>query len=139
MAFIEQTDLERYIDADDLAQIVDDNTEVIPGAIDDAIEYSKEMLRQRYDVDFEFAQVAPDRHRQLLKQTIAITLFFISERLPTDVLPENRGMAYERAVDWLKQVASGARMPSLKKLDEATNTGASIRYGNSSSSNNNKY
>ena len=137
MAFIEQTDLERYIDPDDLTQIVDGDVNVIPGAIADGLEFVKEMLRQRYDVEDEMSKTGTDRNASLLKQSIAVVLFYISERLPTDVMPENRGMAYDRAVDWLKECASGKRMPNLKELED--NTGVSIRYGNSSTVNNNHY
>ena len=139
MAFIEQSDLERYIDDDDLEQIIDGDTTVIPGAIEDGEEFVKEQLRQRYDVDFEMAQIGEERNRQLLKQTIAVVLFYISERLPTDVMPENRGQAYERAVDWLRECGSGKRQPSLKSIDEENDAGVSIRYGNSSNANNNHY
>jgi hypothetical protein len=139
MAFIEQTDLERYIDPDDLEQIIDDDSTVVPGAIEDGEEFVKEKLRQRYDVDAEMAKSAPNRHRQLLKQTIAVVLFYISERLPTDVMPESRGQAYERAVDWLNECASGKRMASMETIDDENQVGLSIRYGKSSTTNNNHY
>lgn len=137
MAFIEQTDLERYIDPDDLIQIVDGDATVVPGAISDGLEFVKEMLRQRYDVEFEMSLTGANRNASLLKQSIAVVLFFVSERLPTDTMPESRGMSYDRAVDWLKQCASGSRMPNLKELEN--NTGVSIRYGNTSTSKNNHY
>jgi hypothetical protein len=139
MAFIEQTDLERYILPEDLEQIIEDDATVVPGAIDDGIEYSKEKLRQRYDVEHEFAKTGNDRHRQLLKQTIAVVLFYICERIPTDVLPENREMAFMRADSWLNECASGKRMPDMKTIDDENQVGLAIRYGKTSQSNNNHY
>lgn len=139
MAFIEQSDLERYIDPYDLNQIIQDDATVVPGAIDDGVEYAKEKLRQRFDVEFEFAQELGDRNNQLLKQTIAVVLFYICERLPTDVLPENRENAFIRADEWLSNCGSGKIMPNLQTLDDENQVGLSIRHGSTSTLNNNHY
>jgi len=139
MAFIDQNDLERYIDPADLTQIVDGDPFVIPGAIDDGIEFAKEKLRQRYDVEFEFSQTGVDRKRQLLKQTVAVVLYYICERIPTDVLPENRTISFEHAVEWFDQCASGKIMPDMKTLDDENQVGLAIRYGQGSPQNNNHY
>ena len=139
MAFIQQNDLERYIDPEDLNQIIQEDSCIVTGAISDSIEFGKEKLRQRYDVDFEYLQTGTERKRQLLKQTIAVCLYYICERLPTDILPENRTISFDHACDWFKQCASGMIMPDLKTLDDESQIGLSIRYGNSSIKRNNSY
>ncbi|MCP4502853.1 MAG: DUF1320 domain-containing protein [Deltaproteobacteria bacterium] len=139
MAFIQQSDLERYIDPHDLEQIIEGDSCVVTGAIDDGIEFGKEKLRQRYDVDFEYDQIGTARKRQLLKQTIAVVLYYICERIPTDVLPENRTISFEHAVEWFDQCASGKIMPDMKTLDDENQVGLAIRYGQGSPQNNNHY
>ena len=139
MAFIDQDDLELYIDSDELAQITDGNVDVIPEAIAEAEEYVAEMLRQRFDMAAEYALVDAARNQTLVKNVVAIALFFINERLPMNILPEARGFAYERAEDWLKQVAKGERMTSLTQLDADNQKGWPIRYGTTKAGTTNKY
>ena len=138
MAFIEQTDLERYVTADDLNQITEGNPAIMGGAINDAMEHVSEYLRQRYDMDVEFAKVAPNRHRSLLKHTIAVTLYFLCERIAFDQLPENRVVAYNNANQWLKDCGSGTIQPDLQKIADKE-SGISIRYGNTSNTKNNHW
>ena len=139
MAFIERSDLEIYIEARELDQITEDNPTVIDEAIKDAIEYVAEMLRHRFDTDDEFSKVSPNRHRQLLKQTIAVAIFYINERIPTDVLPESREMAYDRAVEWLKEVQTGRRQTTLTELNAEGKTGYNIVYGSQTKNDTNSY
>ena len=137
MTFVTQSDIEIYIDPDELAQIVDTNVNVVPEAISDSEEYVAEMLRNRFDIVLEFAKIGTERNRQLLKQTVAIAIFYINERLNTDVLPESREFAYERAVEWLKSVQEGHRQTTLEQLDPENQRGFTIRWGNKSDNSNN--
>lgn len=137
MAFITQTDLEVYIDQIELDQISNGNTNVIPEAIKDAEEYSAEMLRQRYDMAVEYAKTGDDRNRQLLKNTTAIAIYYINQRIPTNVQPEARAIAYEDAVNWLKEVAAGLRMVDMEQLDAENSKGYAIRWGSKTKSNDN--
>ena len=134
MAFIEQTDLEKYVTTEDLNQITEGDQTVIDAAVDDAIEHVSEKLRQRYDMDLEFAKVAPNRHRTLLKHTIAVTLYFLCERIAFDQLPENRVLAYKNANEWADGCAAGKIQPSLQQLAEPER-GVSIRYGSAAKNN----
>ena len=137
MAFIEESDLLVYITQRDLDQITEEDPVVIDESIKDSLEYAAEMLRHRFDMIAEFAKVAPNRNRQLLKQTIAVAIFYINERIPTDILPESREMAFERANDWLKEVQEGKRQTTLTPIDEEAGTGHNISYGSHPRNNDN--
>ena len=137
MAFIVETDLEKYIHPDELAQIVDSDATIVPEAIKDAIEYAKEYLRNRFDVEVDFAKESPDRNRQLLKQTIAVCIFYINERIPTNVLPESREFSFERANDWFKSVQDGKRQTTLTPIDAVEKTGENIIWGSKTKNTNN--
>jgi len=134
MAFIEQSDLENYVTPEDLNQITEGDQTVLDAAIDDAIEHISEKLRQRYDVAVEFAKTAPNRHRTLLKHTIAVSLYFLCERIAFDALPENRVISFKNANEWANECASGKIQPSLQQLAEPER-GISIRYGSASKNN----
>ena len=137
MAFIEEADLLNYIDERELGQITDESVTVIPEAVKDAIEYMSEMLRHRFDMAVEFAKVSPDRNRQLLKQTIAVTLYYINERIPTNVLPESREIAFENANNWLIQVQKGERQTDLTPIDAEEGVGHNISFGSHTKNSNN--
>lgn len=128
MAFIEKSDLENYVTPEDLNQITEGDELIIAAAIDDAIEHISEKLRQRYDVLSEFAKTAPNRHRTLLKHTVAVCLYFLCERIAFDQLPENRVVSFKNANKWADECASGTIQPSLQQL-ENPERGISIRYG----------
>lgn len=139
MALLSQTDLEIYIDPRELQQITDNNGLVVPEAIEDAEEFVKEFLRHRIDVDVEFAKTGTDRNRSLLKHVSAVAIYFINQRIPTDVVPEARGVAYEEAVDWCKDIQKGLRQTSLTEKDPENKEGYNITWGDSSSNNKNFY
>ena len=137
--FITREDLLVYMEEEELDQIICDKPEVLLEAVEDAKEFAAEMLRHRFDVDSEFDKVDSDRNRQLLKQTIAISLMYLAERLPTSVLPEAREEAYDRAEKWLKDVAEGHRQVTLTpaSVEEGNQTGFPIRISSRNSRTNN--
>jgi phage gp36-like protein len=134
MPYIEQSDLENYVTPEDLQQITDGDASMITAAVDDAIEHLSEKLRQRYDVVTEYNKTEANRHRTLLKHTIAVTLYFLCEKVAFDQLPENRVTSFKHANDWAKDCASGTIQPSLQQID-SPERGISIRYGKASKNN----
>lgn len=130
MSFLIKDDLLSYMESEEIEQITDGDDSIIDTVIQDSEEFGAELLRQRYDVPFEYAKTGTDRNSQLLKQLTAIAIFYLSERLPTNILPEARFLAYERAEKWLNDVAKGFRMVNLKQISPETQTGFHIRYGN---------
>jgi len=134
MAFIEKTDLEKYMTTTDLEQITGGDDAIITACVDDAMETIRERLQQRYDMDVEFGKTAPNRQRSLLKHTIAVALYYLCERIAFDALPENRVVSYTNAVKWANDGASGTIQLSLEKIADKQ-SGTAIRYGHASKNN----
>lgn len=139
MALLTQTDLEIYIDSRELTQITDGNASVVPEAIEDAEEFVKEFLRHRINVVNEFAKTGTNRNRSLLKHCSAVAIYFINQRIPTDVLPEARGIAYEEALEWLRDIQKGLRQTTLEEINSTEKTGYNITWGDATKNNKNFY
>lgn len=127
--FLTKADLLNYMEQDEIDQITEGNDAIVDEVIKDALEYAAEKLRQRYNIENEYAKTGEDRHRQLLKQTTAISLMYLSERLPTDILPEARELAYDRAVSWLDEAGNGKRMLTLEPRNDEEQEGWALRWG----------
>lgn len=129
MAFLFKADLVRYIDEVQINQLTDSNDTIVSEAIADAEERINEMIGQIVDTVTEFAKVGALRQRSLLKHAINLTIFYLFERLYTDVLPEGRINGKEMAEAWLDDIAKGNIMVNLAKVNEAKESGWSIRWG----------
>lgn len=139
MAFINRTDCESAMEPDEIDQIIDGNSTVLDDAIADAEELASEMLRPRFNLDIELAKTGTDRNRQLVKQMVAIAVFYISERLVSNVQPESRLEAFERAEKWLSEVSRGMRQTDLTSIDEEGQVGYRIKWGTGKVKQNNDY
>ena len=118
MAFLFKADLVRYIDEVQINQLTDSNDTIVSEAIADAEERINEMIGQRVDTATEFAKVGAARQRSLLKHAINLSIFYLFERLYTDVLPEGRVNGKEMAEAWLEDIAKGNILVNLAKVDE---------------------
>lgn len=127
---VTKTDILNYIDDADLEQITGGDDSIIEFCTRQAETTAREYLQNRFDIDFEFSQTGTDRNESLLKHIIAIALFFMFERLNTNVLPEARASAYDRAVNWLKDTRDQKIQSNLKELTAPENEkGFGIRWG----------
>ena len=129
MAFLFKADLVRYIDEVQINQLTDSNDTIVSEAIADAEERINEMIGQRVDTATEFAKVGAARQRSLLKHAINLSIFYLFERLYTDVLPEGRVNGKEMAEAWLEDIAKGNILVNLTKVDETKQNGWPIRWG----------
>lgn len=129
MAFLFKADLVRYIDEVQINQLTDSNDTIVSEAISDAEERINEMIGQRVDTATEFAKVGAARQRSLLKHAINLSIFYLFERLYTDVLPEGRVNGKEMAEAWLEDIAKGNILVNLTKVDETKQKGWPIRWG----------
>jgi len=129
MAFLLKADLIRYVDETTIDQLTDDNDTIVDEAIADAEERITERIGQRVDTATEFAKVGAARQRSLLKHCINLSIFYLFERLYTDVLPEGRVTAMQMAEQWLEDIAKGNIIVNLAKVDEANETGWPVRWG----------
>ena len=129
MAFIDKTDLLRYIDESTIDQLTDNTDAYVVEAIKDAEERITEKISPRVDIAAELAKVDPDRNRSLLKHCINLSIYYLFERLYTDVLPEGRTQGMETAETWLEDVYNGKINVSLDKKDEDSQEGWPLRWG----------
>jgi len=129
MAFIDKTDLLRYIDESTIDQLTDNNDALVVEAIKDAEERITEKISQRVDTVSELSKIDPDRNRSLLKHCINLSIYYLFERLYTDVLPEGRVQGMETAEKWLEDVYGGKINVSLDKNDEENQQGWPLRWG----------
>jgi phage gp36-like protein len=129
MAFIVKSDLVRYIDETTIDQLTDDDDTLVTEAIKDAEERISERIGQRVNTATEFAKSGANRQRSLLKHCISLAIYYLFERLYTDVLPEGRIQAMQYAEAWLEDVSKGKIVVNLTKVDEANQSGWPIRWG----------
>jgi len=129
MAFLVKTDLLRYIDESTVDQLTDATDSYVDEAIKDAEERITERIGQRVDTASEYAKTGTDRHRSLLKHCINLSIYYLFERLYTDILPEGRTQGMETAEAWLSDISEGNILVNLDKIDEANEAGWSIRWG----------
>lgn len=129
MALLVKADLLSYIDLSTVDQLTDGNNTYVDEAIKDAQERIKERISQRIDVTTEFAKTGANRHRSLLKHAISITIYYLFQRLYTDVLPDGRVEAYNAAEKWLDEVNTAKITTTLTKVDETNKKGWSIKWG----------
>ena len=129
MPFIIKADLLTYIDQSTIDQLTDNTDTYVDEAIKDAEERIREKISPRYDMDSELGKAGTLRHRSLLKHCIGLTIFYLFQRLYTDVLPEGRVEARDEAEQWLDDVYKGNLNVSLDTVDEATESGWPLRWG----------
>ncbi|MDB4157961.1 DUF1320 domain-containing protein [bacterium] len=140
--FLQKTDLPSTMYNYQLEQITEGNDDIIDVAMAAAEEevrsylsgnHKKEWLdgRLQYDVTKILAATGTARNALILKHTVTIAKWWIVELCNADVIYEQTKERYDRAIDWLKQLASGkvnlSTLPILKAED--TIERESLSYG----------
>jgi len=129
MAFLAKADVQRYLDTRVIDQLTDTDDTIVADAIADAEDRVREKISPRFDLDIEFAKTGPLRNRSLLKCCISLSIYYLYERLNTQVLPEAKVTAFEIAEHWLNEVYEGKLSVNLAKVDETNKTGWPMRWG----------
>ena len=129
MAFIVKADLLTYIDEAVIDQLTDDNDSYVTEVIKDAETRIKERISARFDTTVELAKTGGNRNRSLLKCCINLAIYYLFERLYTDVIPEGRTQGMTAAEKWLDDAISGNIQSGLTEVDAAATQGWSIRWG----------
>ena len=140
--FLQKKDLPSTIYNYQLEQITEGNDDIVDVAMAAAEEevrsylsgnHKKEWLdgRLQYDVNAILSATGANRNALILKHTVTIAKWWIVELCNADVIYEQTKERYDRAIDWLKQLASGAvnlsTLPLLKAED--TIERESLSYG----------
>lgn len=130
--FLTKEDLGSTMYGYQLEQITEGNDDIVDMAMAAAEEevrsylsgnHKKEWLdgRLRYDVDAILSASNDARNALILKHTVTITKWWIVELCNADIIYEQTKERYDRAVDWLKQLASGkVSLSSLPIIDPET-------------------
>jgi phage gp36-like protein len=129
---MEEQDFYPYIKADVLERIIEQNPVYLQEAILVAKEEIHSYLNARYETALLFHSPAP--HFKML--WIDIALYHLHSRISPRQIPELRGIRYDSAINFLKQVAEGMLNPDYptKQLNPNEQnhafTGIKSRYKN---------
>lgn len=115
-----------------LEQITEGDDTIIEFGISAGIEEVKSFLtpnnkhewldgRMMYDSNAIFSATGTDRNPLILQFTKTVSIWNIIQLCNADMIYEKEKERYDRAIDYLKQLASGkVTISSLPKLDPAT-------------------
>ena len=130
--FILKTDLPSTIYGYQLEQITEGNDDIVNVAMAAAEEEIRSYLsgnnkiewndgRLKYDVNAILTATGSSRNALILKHGVTITKWWIVELCNADVIYEQTKERYDRAINWLKQLASGeVNLSTLPTIDPET-------------------
>lgn len=139
MPFLDKDDVKRGLDEYIIDELTDSNDAIVDEAIKDAEGRVREKISPRYDLDTEFSKTGAARNRSLLKHCIALTIYYLYERLNTRVMPEAKVTSWENAELWLNDVYKGKIKVDLATNDETNQKGWPIRWGSQPKKGNQTY
>jgi phage gp36-like protein len=103
--FITLEDYDASIHKEILDRITHDDESVVEICEDRAIAEMRSYLSGRYDVDAIFSAEGEERNQLVLMMAIDIALYHLHSIHNPQSMSQIRVDRYERAVEWLKQVA----------------------------------
>lgn len=134
MIYLEDEDLEAFIQEDQLEQI----TEGIQGVKDKAESYAisriTSYLSGRYNMTSEFQKTGTARNLDLVQIVTDMTIYYINKRVAPRSIPEIRLESYEEAKSWLKMVNRGQLNLGIDKINPSQTV--PITYGTNQRPNN---
>ena len=104
--FIHPEDYDASIHSEILARLTRDDESIVEICEDRAIAEMRGYLSARYDVDAIFSAEGKSRNQLVLMMAIDITVYHLFCIHNPQKLSQMRKDRYERAVEWLKQVAA---------------------------------
>jgi phage gp36-like protein len=129
MAFIVKADLYTYIDQSTINQLTDNTDTIVTDVIKDAENRLKERISARFDMVVELAKTGTNRNRSLLKACINLSIYYLFQRLYTDVIPEGRVQGMQEAEKWMEDAISGNIQTTLTPVSVENQTGWAIKWG----------
>lgn len=104
--FITTQDYDASIHSEILSRLTRDDASIVEICEDRAIAEMRGYLSARYDVDAIFSAEGSARNQLVLMMAIDITVYHLFCIHNPQKLSQMRKDRYERAVEWLKQVAA---------------------------------
>ena len=136
MAFIEKTDLTKYIQEDNLDQIINNDDSKLTQPIADAMAFAKGFLDNRFNTSSIFGETGSNRHGVLRVQVVHIVIYYLHNLINPRNIPELRVKNYDDAVKILTMIRKGEICQDLPLLtNDSTETGY-VKYGNKPNNNN---
>jgi len=140
--FLEAEELKTVAYGYQLAEITEDDDDILELSIDAAVEEMKSYLRPtknsqvQIDVEAIFSATGTARNPLILELCKSIALYYICRLSNVDIIEQKVKDRYDRAIEWLKRVSdstgSGSDninpgLPTLPPVDD--NTGLPFRFG----------
>lgn len=132
MTFVTTDDYKKVIKDDILNRVIQAEPFILYDAERAAQSEIESYLRPRFDVATIFGQVGLNRNALLVMYFVDVVLYHIHSRINPQQIPEIRGIRYERAIDWLRDVTKGLITPDLPTLpveEGSTANNTAILYG----------
>lgn len=124
--FVELTDYDASIHREILDALVREDINIVEICEDRAIAEMRCYLSKRYDCDRIFSAIGTDRNQLILMMVVDIAVYHIFCIHNPQKLSQVRKSRYERAVEWMRQVAnekiSIADAPLLPEEERAENS-----------------
>lgn len=141
MTFLTTDDFLMKMSEDIRNQITDTNNAILDDAEIHATAIIQDAFYDKYDLDAEFAKTGDDRHRNLLRWMLNLTIYFIYERIPDEQVPERIVKNYDDTIAEIKAIEQGKRNTSLTKLIREDNQRkeTNFRWGSNEKRTHNPY
>ena len=122
-------------------QITDTNDAILDDAELHATAIIQDAFFDKYDLNAEFMLTEEDRHKNLLRWMLNLSLYFIYERIPDNQVPERVVKNYDDTMQEIKLIEQGKRNTSLTKLinEDTLRPETNFRWGSQEKRNNNPY
>lgn len=122
--FITANDYAPYIKESNLQRMIGDDidTSVALGeAQATALAIVKNSLFSRYDTNVIFAQEGDARNKVIVRYVVVLTLYYLYERLPANIMPERVQNNYTEVMDALREIEDGKKPIDLpQRTNEET-------------------
>jgi hypothetical protein len=134
--FISKADYAYQIRTNRLDQILESTDEdadvMLDSAESEAIGLMRKFLDQKYNMDLELSKSGDARHTVLLRIAKVLTIYFIYERVPDEMVPARVVKNYEDVMAMLEKIEDGdGAIPGLAPIlvaDPNSTTGESKPY-----------
>ena len=116
MKYLEDIDLEAFIQQDQLDSLIEDDVTILDKAESYALARVSSYLSGRWNVDQEYTLSGDARNLDLVQNVVDLTIFYIHKRISPRAIPNHRIEAYTNAIEWLKDVNKGNLNIKIAKL-----------------------
>lgn len=122
--FITKEELKTHLYDYQVDQITDGDDSLVVDAIDTATAEVKSYLANRYDTATIFAQTGSTRSKLIIEHVKICAVWHLLLLCNVDAIYDRYEKAYDRSIQYLKQVADGLLSPDLPYLQTDTGTPA---------------